>query len=199
MSRSALATVLAAAALSTLAAGCSKSGTKDSKVGNTAGPEAAASGAPDLPARGAGAPGGEPAGAAVAAKGGVDDIYKLKADEGAISIEVPADAVAGQETIARVVVTPSPKFKINFEYSSNLKLQAPEGVAIAKAELKAGGLSKEVGDAEKFEEKQLAFAVKLTPQKSGSHTVNGMFKFAVCDKDKCLPKKEAIAIQVAAK
>ena len=43
------------------------------------------------------------------------------------------------------------------------------------------------------------FAVKLTPAASGSYTINGDFKFAVCDRDTCLPKREPIAIAVAAK
>jgi hypothetical protein len=72
-------------------------------------------------------------------------------------------------------------------------------VTIPKAELKAGGPSQAKGDADKFEEKELAFAVKLTPTASGSPTVTGSFKFAVCDKDQCLPRRESIAIQVAAK
>jgi hypothetical protein len=98
-----------------------------------------------------------------------------------------------------VIVTPTQKYKINFEFSTKLTLQPPADVTLAKAELKAGGQAKVQGDAEKFEEKQLAFAVKLTPAKTGTHTINGTFKFAVCDKDQCLAKREAIAIQVAAK
>lgn len=181
MSRTA---VLAAALAVMLAASCSKSaGTKDK------GGSPVASGAPEVIA----APGER--GAAP-----VDtESQKLKPDEGQLSIEVPADAVAGQETTARVIVTPSPKYKINFEYPTSLTLEPPADITIAKAALKAGGASQAQGDAEKFEEKQLAFAVKLTPGKSGSHTINGTFKFAVCDKDACLAKKEAIAIQLAAK
>ncbi len=128
-----------------------------------------------------------------------DEAFKLKPDEGQLSIEVPADAVAGQETTARVIVTPSPKYKINFEFATKLTLQPPPDVTLAKTELKAGGQAQVKGDAEKFEEKQLAFAVKLTPTKSGNHTINGSFKFAVCDKDQCLAKKEPIEIQLAAK
>ena len=48
-------------------------------------------------------------------------------------------------------------------------------------------------------EKRLAFAVKLTAAASGSYTINGNFKFAVCDRDQCLAKQETIAIAVAAK
>jgi hypothetical protein len=189
MSRIALGFVLAAV----LAVSCSKSaGSKDSKVSN-------ATGAPEtIPA-----PGGATAQAGPGAPGGTggmnDDAFKLKPEEGQLSIEVPPDAVAGKETTARVIVTPTQKYKINFEFSTKLTLQPPADVTLAKAELKAGGQAKVQGDAEKFEEKQLAFAVKLTPAKSGTHTINGTFKFAVCDKDQCLAKREPIAIQVAAK
>lgn len=128
-----------------------------------------------------------------------DQAFKLKPEEGQLSIEVPSDAVAGKETIARVIVTPTSKYKINAEFSTKLTLQPTPEVTLAKAELTAGGQAKAQGDAEKFEDKKLAFAVKLTPTKSGTHTINGMFKFAVCDKDACLAKREPIAIQLAAK
>jgi hypothetical protein len=189
MSRIALASVLAAAALA--AAGCSKSaGNKDSPpVTNTAG----TAGQETVAVPGAGAEG------AKGAPAGSEDVYKLKPEEGQLSIEVPPDAVAGKETTARVVVTPTTKFKINFDFPTKLTLEPPADVTLAKAELKAGGQAKSQGDAEKFEEKQLAFAVKLTPTKSGTHTIKGTFKFAVCDKDQCLARKEPIAIQVAAK
>jgi hypothetical protein len=130
--------------------------------------------------------------------GGATESFRLRREEGSISIELPPGAKAGAETTAKVIVTPGPSFKINFEFPTKLSLTQPEGVALAKTELSAGGASQAKGDAETFEEKQLAFAVRLTPTAAGSHTVSGTFKFAVCDKDQCLPKREAIAIQVAA-
>jgi hypothetical protein len=184
--------ILAAAVAALAPAGCSKSaGTKDTPNVADPGPGPAAAGggeviAPPTPA-GAGAPAQN------------NDAFKLKPEEGRLSIEVPPDAVAGQETIARVIVTPSEKFKINFEFATKLTLEPPAEVTAAKTELKAGGQAQAKGDAEKFEEKGLAFAVKLTPTKSGTHTVKGSFKFAVCDKDQCLAKKEPIEIQLAAK
>jgi hypothetical protein len=176
--------IAALALVLTAAASCSKStGTKESSKS---------------PNPATGAPGGEVI--AAPGTGAVDtEAFKLKPEEGQLSIEVPPDAVAGKETTARVVVTPTSKYKINFEYSTKLTLEPPADVTVTKAELKAGGQAKVQGDAEKFEEKQLAFAVKLTPTKSGNHTINGTFKFAVCDKDACLAKKETIAFQVAAK
>jgi hypothetical protein len=191
MPRFALGSVLLVLAI----ASCSKS------AGGKEAPNAAPSaGAPETVAvPGAGGAGGA-GGAAEGAKPTQNDqAFKLKPEEGQLSIEVPADVVAGKETIARVIVTPTAKYKINAEFSTKLTLQPPPEVTLAKAELTAGGEAKSQGDAEKFEEKKLAFAVKLTPTKSGTHTINGMFKFAVCDKDACLAKREPIAIQLAAK
>jgi hypothetical protein len=146
-----------------------------------------------------GAPGGAAMTEGTAVRGGDDTMFRLKPDEGTLTIEVPADAKAGTETIAKVIVTPGAKYKVNVEFPTKLTLETTTGVTFAKAEMKAGGASKAKGDADQFDEKQLMFAVKLTPAQSGSYTINGSFKFAVCDKDQCLAKKEPIAIQVAAK
>lgn len=130
--------------------------------------------------------------------GAGDDAFKLKPDEGTLQIEVPSDAKAGAEVIAKVLVIPSDKYKVNKEFPTKLTLTPPAGVTLAKAEMKAGGADEAKGDADTFEERQLAFSVKLTPE-AGNHTISGTFKFAVCDKDTCLAKKENISIVVAAK
>jgi hypothetical protein len=127
------------------------------------------------------------------------DRSRLKPEEGKLAIESPADAKAGAETVAKVTVTPATGYHVNTEYPTKLTLTSPQGVTLAKAEFVAGGHDKAKGDADALDEKQLAFAVKLTPGASGSYTINGSFKFAVCDASQCLPKKETIAITVAAK
>jgi hypothetical protein len=129
---------------------------------------------------------------------GGEDAFKLKPDEGRLQIEVPADAKAGAEVIAKVVVIPSDKYKVNKEFPTMLSLTPPAGVTLAKSEMKAGGADESKGDADALDDKQLVFSVKLTPQ-AGNHTIGGTFKFAVCDKDTCLAKKEQISIAVAAK
>jgi hypothetical protein len=96
-------------------------------------------------------------------------------------------------------VTPSTGFHVNLEYPTKLTLDTTPGVTLPKAELKAGGRDKAKGDADALDEQKLAFLVHLTADKSGSYTINGSFKFAVCDKDQCLPKREPIKIVVAAK
>jgi len=140
-----------------------------------------------------------------AAKGGAtadSPQLRLSPEEGKLAIEAPADVKAGAEVTAKVMVVANPSYKVNVEFPTKLVLDAPpSGVTIAKQELKAGGASKAKGDADVFDDKQLAFVVKLTPAQSGTYTINGSFKFAVCDRagTQCLPKKEPIAIQIAAK
>jgi hypothetical protein len=184
-----------------LATACSKSaGTKekpdDTLAANNPNEKIAVPGAKRAPMTGApvetGTPGGESA--------GDNKRLRLQPEEGALAVEAPAGAKAGAETTAKIVVTASKTYKMNTEFPTKITLENAEGVTIAKAELKAGGMDKAKGDAEVFDEGTMAFTVKLTPAKTGSYTINGTFKFAVCDKagSTCLPKKEPIAIQVAA-
>jgi hypothetical protein len=130
---------------------------------------------------------------------GVDDRLRLRPEEGTLAIVPPADAKPGAEVVAKITVTPGKGYHVNTEYPVKLTLAPPDGVALAKTDFAAGGHDKAKGDADAFDEQNLAFAVKLTPAANGSYTINGKFKFAVCDADQCLPKKETIAITVAAK
>ncbi|MBA3817848.1 MAG: hypothetical protein H0X17_03080 [Deltaproteobacteria bacterium] len=202
-----LAVVLLALPLAVL--GCSKSAGKQDKVDEPMQDRAQGEGdRVAVPgARGAPAVGGAPTADSTAGEGTgggaakVDDSrFRLSAEEGQLAVEMPAGAKAGTETIAKIVVTPGSAYKVNTEFPTKLTLVGADGVTLAKTELKAGGHDKAKGDAEQFDESKLTFVVKLTPTQSGSHTINGTFKFAVCDKagSTCLAKKEAIAIQVAA-
>jgi hypothetical protein len=125
--------------------------------------------------------------------------FRLKPNEGTLAVEVPADTKAGAEATAKITVTPGQGFHVNTEYPIKLTLETPAGVKLDKTEFKAGGHDGAKGDAVALDEHQLVLAVKMTADKSGSYTINGSFKFAVCDKDQCLAKKEPIAIAVAAK
>lgn len=184
-------------------AACSKSAGSQDKVSS---PPPAASAdtiaVPKGPAPtmgGAATPAGGTAPAAPAAATADDDRMKLKPEEGTLAVVVPPDAKAGSETVARITVTPAKGYHVNTEYPTKLQITPPSGVTVAKTEFTAGGHDKAKGDAAELEEQGMAFAVKLTPTASGSYTINGKFKFAVCDASQCLPKKEAIAITLAAK
>jgi hypothetical protein len=183
-----------------VAAACSKSAGNQDKVSS---PPPPASGGGDVIAVPQGAPMGHPAAGAPAkppAPSPADDArFRLKPEEGKLAIEPPSDVKAGAEAVAKIIVTPGSGYHVNTEYPIKLTLTSPAGMTLAKDKFIAGGHDKAVGDADALDEKQLAFAVKLTPAASGSYTINGNFKFAVCDKDQCLAKQETIAIAVAAK
>ncbi len=133
-----------------------------------------------------------------AGSGAVDPQLRLHAEEGTLAITPPADSKAGTEAVAKITLTPTAGYHVNTEFPIKLVLDPTTNVTIEKAELKAGG-SMAKGDADALDERQLVFAVKLTPAQSGNYTINGSFKFAVCTDKQCLPKKEPIAIQIAAK
>jgi hypothetical protein len=175
-------------------AACTKSAPKDNGSGDPPKDVVKVPGS-DVPPPGMGKGRGGPE---VAQTAGTDP-QKLGPDEGKLAIVSPADAKAGTETIAKITVTPATGYHVNTEFPTKLTLETTEGVTFAKSELKAGGMDKGKGDADVFEEQSLELGIKLTAAKSGSYTINGTFKFAVCDKDSCRPKKETIAIQVAAK
>ncbi len=69
---------------------------------------------------------------------------------------------------------------------------------LAKVELTAGGRDKAQGDAQTLTEQLVAFSVKATADKAGAFEIKGVFKFGVCDKDSCHPKKQPITITVNA-
>ncbi|MGE0545473.1 MAG: hypothetical protein AB7O24_10030 [Kofleriaceae bacterium] len=196
MSRLATVTVAALAGFAFGGAACSKSAPKqDTPAAPLSNQAKAGAAEPSM-----GAPLGTPASGAPAAgapsAGGAD--MKLKPEEGTLSIEAPATFKAGSEAVAKIIVTPGAAYHVNTEFPAKVTLQPTSGVTIPKTQFAAGGPDKSKGDAETFEEQRMEFAVKLTPASSGNYTINGTFKFAVCDKDQCLPKKETIAITVAA-
>jgi len=127
--------------------------------------------------------------------------FRLQPDEGKLNVATPSDAKAGGEATVKVTLTAGDKYHVNTEFPTKITLESTAGVAIAKAELRAGGHDKDKGDADVFDEKEMVFDLKMTPAAAGNYTVNGVFKFAVCDKDgsTCLAKKEPLAIQLAAK
>ncbi|HTR53071.1 MAG TPA: hypothetical protein VMJ10_20390 [Kofleriaceae bacterium] len=116
--------------------------------------------------------------------------FHLKPEEGTLTVD-KASAKAGAEATANITVQPAQGYHVSKEFPVKLTLNAPDGITLAKTELAAG-------DAATFTEQQLAFAVKATAQKPGAYEITGTFKFGVCDKDSCHPKKQPITIQVAA-
>jgi hypothetical protein len=121
----------------------------------------------------------------------VDDPKKhIQPEEGTLEIG-KAEGKAGAEAVAMIKVTPAAGYHVSTDFPTELKLEAPAGVKLAKDVYGKG-------DADKLVEQGLVISVKATPEKAGSYEIKGWFKFGVCDKESCHPKKQPIAIQVAA-
>ncbi len=126
-----------------------------------------------------------------------DPRFHLQPDEGALTVD-KGEAKAGTEVTAAVKLAPGTGYHIATDYPIKLTLEAPAGVTLAKTELTAGGRNKVQGDAQTLSEQSLAFAVKATAEKAGAYEIKGVFKFGICEKDSCHPKKQPITITVAA-
>ena len=147
-----------------------------------------------------GAKAGDTAGPPPAASTGAtpdDARLHLQSDEGTITIDKAA-AKPGAEATATIKLVPAAGYHVSMEYPIKLTLEAPPGIKLAKAELTAGGRNKSQGDAAALSEQGLAFAVKATADKAGAYEIKGTFKFGICQKEACHPKKQPITITVAA-
>jgi hypothetical protein len=111
-------------------------------------------------------------------------------DRYALQIDTP-EAKAGQEGSVTVRVVPKAPWHMNLDFPTSLKLQAPDGVTLAKADLKKG-------DA-KLDENACTFDVKFTAPAAGEHAFSGKFKFAVCQDEACSPVTEEVEFKVAVK
>src|SRR5262245_46637653 len=167
---------------------------------NTAGAEEkiAVPGAKGGADRGAEATGAAPEGAAPGGIGAATDPrFHLKPEEGSISVD-KAEGKAGTAATAALKLTPATGYHVATHYPIKVSLEAPAGVKLDKAELSAGGRNKDQGDASTLSEQSLAFAIKATAEKAGSYEIKGVFKFGICEKESCHPKKQPITITVAA-
>ena len=171
-----------------LACSCGKSASNQDK---TAAPQ------PDERIAVPGGDKGAPEGAVTGAASADDPKFHLKPEEGTITVD-KAEGKAGAETVGAVKLAPSTGYHIATDYPIKLTLEVPSGVKVAKTEFTAGGRNKVQGDAQTLSEQALAFAVKATADKAGAYEIKGVFKFGICEKDSCHPKKQPITITVAA-
>jgi len=107
-------------------------------------------------------------------------------------VEPPTDAVAGREGTVKVTIVPKAPWHMNLDFPTSLALSPPDGVTLAKAELKKA-------DARKLDENSAEFDVKFTPAAAGDKQFTGKFKFAVCQDEACSPVTEEVAFKVAVK
>ncbi len=113
-----------------------------------------------------------------------DDRYALKVDV--------VEATAGREGSFNVTVTPKAPWHMNLDFPTSLAVTAPDGVTLAKAELRKD-------DALTLDENSAAFAVKFTPAAAGDKDLSAKFKFAVCQDEACSPVTEEFQVKLAVK
>jgi hypothetical protein len=109
-----------------------------------------------------------------------------------VDVQVPAEAAAGVETKAQVVLKPTGGYHVNKEFPIALTVTAPDGVAVAKPKQSAA-------DAAKLEETGAVFDVAFTPKAAGALALAATFKFAVCTATTCDPKNTKLAWNVTIK
>jgi hypothetical protein len=115
-----------------------------------------------------------------------------KDDRYALAVEPPAEAKAGQPSKVTVRVVPKAPWHMNLDFPTSLKIEAPTGVTLTKAELKKA-------DATTLDENSCQFDVAFTPTAAGEQSFTGKFKFAVCQDEACSPVTEDVAFKVAVK
>jgi hypothetical protein len=109
-----------------------------------------------------------------------------------VEVKPPAEATAGKEAAAQVVLTATGGYHLNKDFPNSLDLVAVDGVAFGKMTLKTA-------DATKFEEKEAVWTVPFTASGAGDKKFQANFKFAVCTETTCDPQREALAWAVAVK
>jgi hypothetical protein len=116
-----------------------------------------------------------------------------KASGQGYQVEVTAPpAAAGKEAVARVTLKAVGGYHVNKEFPYNLKIAAPEGVTLVKAQ-------QGPDDAAKLEELEAAWDVKFTAASAGDKAFTANFRFAVCTETTCDPKVEKLAWNVTVK
>lgn len=120
----------------------------------------------------------------------VDGAAPSDDDRYALEIKTP-EAESGKEAKVTVRVVPKKPWHMNLEFPTSLKVDAPEGVTVANANLKKA-------DAQ-LDENACQFDVAFTPSAAGEQTFTGKFKFAVCQDEACSPVTEDIEFKVAVK
>lgn len=113
---------------------------------------------------------------------------KVLADkpEYTVKLVYPKTIANGASGTARLLVTTKTGWKLNNEYPTKLQIVPPSGVSVDKTKQRRT-------DAVHWAKHSAEFQVKITAKAAGNKPFTGKFKFAVCTKTTCDPKKELLA------
>jgi hypothetical protein len=112
---------------------------------------------------------------------------KVETDSFTLNLR-PAGAYAANQ-LGNFVVALEPKghWHINQDYPISIKVKAPAGLELPKAELGKP-------DAAEFGEKIAKFDVPFTPKAAGPATVECEVSFAMCTPETCVPDTRTLAL-----
>jgi len=104
-----------------------------------------------------------------------------------------AGAVAvGQVATAKVTILPGKGYKVNKEFPASVQLEAHPALAFASPRLERAAALVD-------NDHELTFGVQMSANAAGDFVAKGLMKFAVCDDANCVPKKQAIALDLHVK
>lgn len=106
-----------------------------------------------------------------------------------VHVEVPANAPAGRESLAKVVVEPQDPWHMNTDFPVSLRVDAPKGVHVEFDKQRKG-------DAERFDDDGLVFALPFTPKTRGRKHIEGEIDFAVCGDAACAPETVPVEFEI---
>ena len=109
-----------------------------------------------------------------------------------ISLTNPGHAAPGATVTAKVTALPGKGYKINKEFPATLQLDPTAGVAFSPARIERSAALVD-------NDHELTFGVQMSATAKGDYAVKGLLKFAVCDDANCMPKKQAIALDLHVK
>ncbi|MBK9070086.1 MAG: hypothetical protein IPL79_03635 [Myxococcales bacterium] len=109
-----------------------------------------------------------------------------------ISLTNPGHAAPGATVTAKVTALPGKGYKINKEFPATLQLDPTAGVAFSPARIERSAALVD-------NDHELTFGVQMSATAKGDYAVKGLLKFAMCDDANCMPKKQAIALDLHVK
>lgn len=142
------------------------------------------------------------AGVAVADAGapapGAPDVARVEREAWTVSLEVPAAAPPGGRAMARVVIASRGGYHVTRDYPVSFRPDSSASGALGAAKVALGeGAVRAPCPDEPGEACQLSAPLPFTAAAAGPTRVAGTVAFSVCNADRCLIEKVALAATVA--
>lgn len=121
-----------------------------------------------------------------------------EAPEYAVTIVGPGSATVGAEAAARITITARAGLKVNQEYPVAFRPEGHEGVRFGDGKVKLTLSELEPCPGKPADACAAKATLPFVPERAGASTVAGVLQFSVCDAERCLIEKAALALPVTA-